>query len=294
MTLPFPSLPSAPEPTTPPAWLDALRPDDGLAAAAYDTTPGPRRALLKCAVAFQFHLWGEAPAEETRRELSPATGFARTSVERPVSWVLAVLDPAHAAPARLLAALLPAVLAGAGMVLIVCPDRPPTPAQLVALELAGLENLYVLPHGGPSPVTLLEELAACGQGRLLLFPTEQKRLAQPFQALREGARRLRVRMWQDRPAPRIALLADRDDAAALREQVLWAHGDAVIETFTPVDRPDWRGFDACCAAPEYLTDVPFPDGPLLLLGPGSEACWLHERLDRHFFRTAACAVRLCR
>ena len=170
-TLPF--SPSAASVRTPPAWLDALRPDDELAASAYENTPAHLRALLKSAVAFYFHLWGEAPAEETRRVRSSAAGFAWARAESPVSWTLAVLDPAHASPARLLAALRPAVLAGVEPVLIVCPDHPPLPVQSVALELAGLENLYVVPTGarsaGPSLSDLVRELATRGEGRLLLF-----------------------------------------------------------------------------------------------------------------------------
>ena len=293
-TLPFSS--SAASVRTPPAWLDALRPDDELAASAYENTPAHLRALLKSAVAFYFHLWGEAPAEETRRVRSSAAGFAWARAESPVSWTLAVLDPAHASPARLLAALLPAVLAGVEPVLIVCPDHPPLPVQSVALELAGLENLYVVPtaarSAGPSLSDLVRELATRGEGRLLLFPTEQSRFAPAFRTLRETARALRLRLWQDTPAPRLALLADADEASALADRVRWAHGDAVQEAVSPKARPDRRGFDAWYAVRPDVFEEAATDFPSLLFGPGLEACWLHERLTPAFFRVARHAVRL--
>lgn len=291
----FPS-PSAAPGMTPPAWLEALRPDDGLAAAAYESTPAPLRALLKSAVALHFQLWGEAPAQVTRRVLSPTSGFAWTTGDGPVSWTLAVLDPAHASPARLLAALIPAVLAGVDLVLTVCPDHAPRPVQNVALELAGLENLYVVPtqvrSGRPGLPELIAELAASGEGRLLLFPTARSRFDPIFQSLREAARGLRLRLWQDTPAPHLALLADEGDAAALRKTLHWAHGDAVLETFAPGSLPDRRDFDAWYAPRPPVFEQALVSEPPLLLGSGLEACWLHARLRPDFFRAARHAVRL--
>lgn len=287
----FPPLSAAPG-MMPPAWLDALRPGDGFATAAYENTPAPLRALLKSAVAFYFQLWGEAPAGETRRVISPAAGFAWTAGANPVSWTLAVLDPGHPSPARLLAALVPAVLAGVDMVLIVCPDRTPRPVHSVALELAGLENLYVVPTDTrPALPDLIGELTAQGEGRLLLFPTAQSRLGPTFRILRETARVRRLRLWQDTPAPRLALLADEADAASLRDKLQWAHGDAVLETFPPGARPGRSGYDAWCAARPSVFERALADTPPLLLGPGLEACWLHQRLVPPFFRVVRHAVR---
>lgn len=284
-----------------PAWLDATRPDDRLAASAYENTPAPLRALLKSAIALYFQLWGEMPAEKTHRVRNPAAGFAWQRAERPVPWTLAVMDPAYASPARLLAALLPAVLAGVDMILVVCPDQPPAPVQNVALDLAGLENLYVVPSAGASAPTvrdLVHELAAQGEGRLLLFPTEQSRFSSLFQTLRETARSLPLRLWEDRPAPRIALIADdadgedKADEAILRNNLQWAHGDAVVRRVSPGVRPEWNNFAAWCAArPDIFEELAAGHAPLLL-GPGMEACWLHDGVIPAFFRTVRHAIRL--
>ena len=282
----------------PPAWLDTLRPDDRLAAAAYENSPAPLRALLKSAIALYFQLWGETPSETAHSVRNAAAGFAWERAEGPVSWTLAVMDPAYASPARLLAALMPAVLAGVEMILLVWPDKPPAPVQSVALDLAGLENRYVMPSAGDSAPTvtdLIRELTAQGEGRLLLFPTERSRFSPLFQAVRETARALRVRLWQDRPAPCIALIADGADSAgeaALRDRLQWAHGDAVVQVVSPGKRPGRNDFAACCTARPAAFEEPAAAYAPLLLGPGMEACWVHEGLSPRFFRLARHAIRL--
>lgn len=276
----------------PPAWLDSWRMDDAHAAQAYEQTPAPRRALLKTAIALHVQLWGEAPAEEIRRVASSARGFVHARADRPAAWTLAVVDPAHAAPARLLAALLPAALAGVEAIMVVFPERQPTPPLSVALELAGLENVYVLPAtANPGLPDVVRELAARAEGRMLLFPTARSRLAEPFMSLRETARRQRIRLWQDRPEPRIAVAGQPGPDA--QNLLRWAHGDAVlapVSAFSPqagsVDRA--KRLDACWApAPE----MPVPGCPLILT-PGLEAFWLADRLDRGFFRTFTHTVGL--
>lgn len=296
--------PSAGSGPTPPAWLEAMRPDDRLAASAYENTPAPLRALLKSAIAFHFQFWGEMPTEQTQGVRNPAAGFAWQRAERPVPWTLAVMDPAYASPARLLAALLPAVLAGVDMILVVCPDQPPAPVQNVALDLAGLENLYVVPSAGasaPALTDVVRELAAQGEGRLLLFPTECSRFSPLFQTLCETARGLRVRLWQDMPAPRIALVTDDADGkdgedrageAALRDKLQWAHGDAVVQRVSPGAWPAGNGFAACCAARADVFEKVAAGHTPLLLGPGLEACWLHDGVSPLFFRIARHAIRL--
>lgn len=208
------------------------------------------------------------------------------------------MDPAYASPARLLAALLPAVLAGVDMILVVCPDQPPAPVQNVALDLAGLENLYVVPSAGasaPTVTNLVRELAVQGEGRLLLFPTEQSRFSALFQTVRETARSLRLRLWQDTPAPRIALLVDGTDEtgeATARDKLQWAHGDAVVRLVQPGTQPERNDFAAWCAARPDIFGKLAADHAPLLLGPGLEACWLHDGVSPGFFRITRHAVCL--
>lgn len=271
----------------PPSWLDAWRPDDSYAAQAYEQTPASRRALLKTAIALHVQVWGEAPAEENHCIASTTLGFIHSRAERPVAWTLAVLDPGYAAPARLLAALLPAALAGVEAVMVACPGQPPAPSLSVALELAGLENLYIRPATADRALPdLLQELAVSGEGRLLLFPTAQSRLSASFTALRETARTLRIRLWQDRPAPRIAVAGQ--PGAGAEELLRWAHGDAVLVPARAIPpQEDLKGrrnmAQACWIPAPGTPGFPCP----LTLGPGLEAFWLADRLDRNFFRTVA-------
>lgn len=293
------------------SWLTPWRLDDAAAGRAYEETPPALRAEIKTAIALQCALEGEAPAESDIRTTSRTAGFYRRETERPAAWTLAVIDPAHAAPARLLAALAPAVLAGVERILIIAAGGVPSPAVCVALELAGLEDVFVLPalmrdapppprHSEkqdapfpehPAPADVLIRLHDGNpDGRLLLFPTE-KSLNSPFFAfLRRLARDRKIRIWQDSPAPRL-LLAGSDNPR--REEVIrWAHGDGVLErrpaaeAFPPAARE--AGWDAV-----YVDEAPATLPVARVFGPGLEACWRNRETGIRFFRSASLAATFC-
>ncbi len=247
--------------------LEALRLDETDAAhqaRAYEAASAAQLARLKTAVAFQFHWHGEAPLEARRSERG-TRGFAHEAAECPVPWALAVLDPAHSAPARLLAALLPAVLAGVRRILILCPALP-SPANCVALEIAGLEDVFVTPD--TMPLALLRKLAAEGQGRLLLFPAREHPL---WPALEAAAREARIPCRTDAP-PRLYVGSADDER---RELIRWAQGGAL-----------WLDAPTGCDAAFADADAP------LTLGPGLEACWLAHDCGRDFFRSSRVTANL--
>lgn len=150
-----------------PAWLEAFRPDDDLYAQAYENTPAPLRALLKTSMAFAFHRRGMKDGDGAYRVDCPRAGFSRREDVRPAAWTLAVTGPGFASPARFLAAAVPAIMAGVPRILAVS-SEPFAPAVITALELAGLEDSFVLDAEGLA--SLYEDLRAVSPRKNPVLP----------------------------------------------------------------------------------------------------------------------------
>lgn len=275
-----------------PAWLDAVRQPDEEQAAAYEACPSDFRASLKTAIAFAFHLWGESASSFATRLENSHSGFVHTLSCRPAAWTLALLSPNYISPARFIAAILPAILAGVSKILITSLGTAPSPALCAATELAGLEDIFILPSGTDDVPRLLRELyAQNSDGRVLLFPSVARE--EPgFSIARQTAGILKLHLWQDNPAPRLSIIpsalpsADENEAGekngnVLRRDIItWAHGDAQI-----LDR-DECGITARFVQDyaEGFTDAPDTYSPLCF-GPGLETCWVHPLLKPEYFRT---------
>lgn len=261
--------------------LDSLTPvDDAAFAAAYEAVPDVRRARLKeqvarlCAVCdAPDHL--ATPAEEGRSLAWP--GGARTlQHSRPAPLAVVALGPGFTAPSRLLAALVPARLAGVEELVVVGPDAAPfTDGLLVAMELAGVDQAL-----SAAPKTLdqtLEKLTAdlhVTQARLVC-------LERPAPTHVHG-------VWAAPQPPRLGLVRPEVfDAEALA----FCHGSAP-ESLAGLDQAE--GCDAVFAPRELLGGAPgqWPsadalagNGPRLLFTEGYESAWDWPGLGPAFFRS---------
>ena len=267
-----------------PDWLESFRPDDDLYADAYEGTPAPLRALLKTAIAFAFHRY-RADAGESRTETkSSRAGFFRMETSRPADWVLAVAAEGFASPARLLGALVPAVVAGAGRIALVSP-APFAPAVATALELSGLEDSFTLDD--ERTADLYEDLrAASPNGRVIVFPGPEPLTPGQKDVLHRAAAD-GVPVFCDHAAPRLLSLYGKIDGhedglspEEMRSRLLWLHPDAVL-----LDEPA-PGMNAVFAPEGVLPPFEAP----LLAGPGMEACW--QSLDPDFFLTRTLSAHL--
>lgn len=261
-----------------PGWLEACRPDDALYADAYEGTPAELRALLKTAIAFAFHRWPSADGETRIARASGRSGFRHEEVARPVDWALAVLGPGFASPARLLAALIPAVIAGAGRILVVS-EAPFSAAVCTALELAGLEDSFLL--DGEQMPGLYEDLRALSpEGRVLVFPDASGALTEAQKRLLHDAALDGMPRLRDLPFPRLLSLHAPGSEAEAR--LRWLHPDAeLLHEAAP-------GLSAAFT-PESSA---LPGGlvPAFLCGPGMEACWPGPGPE--FYLTRSCSAFL--
>jgi len=249
-----------------PVWLAERLVSDSELARAYESASPELRALCKHTLAVQHAFFGEAPDWEEQTLLRNAHGFQTRICSRPADWALVVFDADYASAPRLLAALMPALLARVPLVLCISTPDPARPELLCALELAGQEQIYVL--DAPQSLELVRDLAAQpGQGRLVLL--HQGSLS----TLRTVAYDAGLPCWEERRAPVLRICGSKPNAALVR----LAHPDAANAEGAAPDAVYCSGPDAA------------PIQAPLLFPPGMEGCWLHLSLTPDFFRARAVA-----
>ncbi|WP_300717697.1 hypothetical protein [uncultured Desulfovibrio sp.] len=264
-----------------PRWLEGSRVPDAPRAAAYEATPAHLRAAVKTALALHHAHHGDTDVTACRDERFPRRGFRRTSAEGPAAHALVAFPASLRSPARLAAALMPAILAGVPLTGAFCIGGEPSPEVLVTLELAGVEDAFALAAG--DFVRLTDELPRC---RVVLLHGLDR-------AALPGRSRLPGRVWSEDALPLLLLpQADAVDA----ELLAFAHGPEIVANAlrgadaravldggtAPGDRLpaallDGEGAARLAVAPG---DMPVE----LLLTPGCEAFWLHPGLGPDFFR----------
>ena len=259
-----------------PGWLDACRPDDALYADAYEGTPAELRALLKTAIAFAFHRWPLADDEQHTSRRSARSGFAHSESSSPAGWAIASLGPGFASPARLLAALVPAILAGVERILVIS-EAPFSPAVCAALELAGLEDSFLL-DGEQMPGLYEDMRTLCPEGRVLAFPDAEGHFTPAQQELLHSAALDGMPRLRDLPSPRILCL--HEPGSFHEESLRWLQPDA---EFLSEPAPDIR-------AAYVPGEESAPGGVPFVCGPGMEACWPGPSPE--FYRTRTCSAFL--
>lgn len=146
--------------------------DDASFTDAYEAVSAPFRAWMKTTIAMHHALYGIAPSAQQRTIESVHTGCFFVETKQPVPWVLVVVDEYFCSGVRLLAALMPALLAGVQAVHVVrvSDGTSAWPASLLAaLELAGQETARsVLTDDFP---LLLSQLEQQGTGRIIVLGT---------------------------------------------------------------------------------------------------------------------------
>ncbi len=272
-----------------PDWLEQTLIADEAFAAAYATVDAAHRAELKLAVARLAACFGEVPAAAEDAMRSMRQGFHLRETKQRADFACILWDEESAGPTRLLAALMPAVLAGVPHILAcrVHGGRAsafPAPV-LAALELAG------------------QELTAdCGMDAL-------RDLAEHLGGLRRQGRTGRiVALGQNRFTADVAAMAleasiparlcpgrvcigiDGNSlppayAAHPYGKLAFAHPDAF---FVPADDMEAGELSAvfCAfdAAQSWLARCP------LVLTPGHESCWLWPDITPDFFMNRGFAL----
>lgn len=264
-----------------PQWAEEARLDDALAAAAYEATPASLRAAVKTGLAMSHMHFGESMSSQRTEIRDPHRGFWRRGISHPAPWAVIAFTPAYAAAARLAAACAPALLGGVPLVGAVCVSGTPHRAALVTLELAGVEDVFVM--DGPGLCALLEETQP-GPGRLVLLHKGE------LDSIAAAARALELPCYEERRAPVLNL--PQPQAFDL-EALAFAQAEAFDAAMDPSFRlsPD-AAFLTPVAALGHCRERrtgPFPYSSAPAYTPGCEGFWLHPGLTPDFFRVSRLA-----
>jgi hypothetical protein len=259
--------------------------DDALFAAAYGESSDRERALMKTCIARLYDWYGprkDSACEVARRWRG---GFESVARSGPVDFALALFDETFVSPARLLAALVPAVACGVRNVLAVRVDGEGGWARplLTAMELAGQELVADLSAEGVS--SLLGDLTDTGASGAVIDLAGRPGLC---------AGRSRVAVHSPVYDHKAVLYQDDLETFDL-EALAFIHPDIAFTAFgANVSLPDGfvRGGEEFPAFLDAVRDVAFVpadrigdalDRARLVLGPGQEGCWVWPELHPAFY-----------
>ncbi|KAF0233097.1 MAG: hypothetical protein FD177_1900 [Desulfovibrionaceae bacterium] len=242
--------------------LDHWRVSDSRFAKAYGLTGDGGRALLKTCIAalYQAGQQGALPMVSSTSVFHDGTSRTENRASRP--WFALVLDPAVAAPAQVLAALLPAVCRRIPLVAVIRPrSRTVWPAPvLTALELCGIEQVLE-PSGRDLGQCLAMLRSVLGPGGVACLGS-----AVFWSGARAVGEDSGAAHWLK--SPDAAGLLVGEDLIWNREALKVAHAGVEIREYTTPQALDAAGHDAVFA-PAGLA----PATASLVLEPGREVLW---------------------
>lgn len=251
------------------SWLDPFRASDSLWQNAYDAAADDYKAAVKTAVAALVFARGDQRRVLDIRERDERLGFEATLRREPAPWAVVVFPSSYRAAARILTPAALSILAGCPLSLAFSIGDPPSPHILTALELCGLENLFILSIN--KILQAIDELFSnFGAGKLIALdsPRMEKIVAR--------AREHNIDYFAETEEPRLALLDAEKFALALIEL---AQGSV-----PPPPRPGVV-YDAV-----YRASAPLNNDARLILGSGLECFWLPPELNRDFFMKQILAI----
>ncbi|MFP4392409.1 MAG: hypothetical protein ACLFPG_06110 [Desulfohalobiaceae bacterium] len=278
---------------------ECLLPEESFAE-AYQALESLERAYLKQCIAQVFAWYGASSLLHQEQTRQWEQGFSSLHRSRPWPWVLILVQPEMRAPAPLVAAVLPALLAGSAEIIVLqSSEQASWPlAQLCGLELAGLELVgAVAPDmqkdllqglnekNGPGLVLhlghgfqgmeLVSGLDSGGQRLALFVPSkagiwQDSTVKWDFQALHTALPDLELEDYvpQEYFASR-AGMGDSAEALGLEES----------------QKKDW----GLLFVPEHMQQQALEQARLVLC-PGQESCWIWPGLQACLFQRSGLAL----
>ena len=280
-----------------PQWMLSRALPDQRFAEDYEAMAPGGRAWLKKNIAVAHARHGGVRFGPRYEAVEYDLGFsAMEQTERRI-WAAVFIGPAVLSPARVLAAVLAALLSGMEQVIVarISPgvdDCPAWPLGVLAgLELCGQELAV---DAAPDQATrLIQAMAEAGGPGAVLDLGAEVAMPDTENAWAPG----HVVRWTVRPAPpRLAVWADKDTEWDF-ETLARTHPEArftvsgpgafgaplgSVESGEDIESLIAKGYDAVFA-PRALVKQALGAAPLVL-GPGFEGCWFWPGLDSGFFR----------
>jgi len=280
-----------------PNWINPLVPDDALFAQAYQALADRERAWIKTGIARLYDWYGprkDLGGEDVRRW---SGGLCTRTRFDAVEFAVVLFDDTLLSPARLLAALVPAIATGVRHVLAVRvgDDAPWRQAILTGLELAGQELVAGVDQNQARRLLAeLRETDRPGAVAVLGPKASETCVAEQYAATR-------MAFWRPRFSRMATVWMEQPDTFDL-EALAFIHPDIAFTVFgAEAELPGSNFSRAEGGFDEFLklsSDVAYlPQDRMaaasgrvkLALGPGLEGSWLWPDLHSlHFqFRSAA-------
>lgn len=264
-----------------PGWCEQQLVTDEQFGSAYEQVSPEHRALLKTNIAMQHCLYGSPGVTWARNERQWRHGFVTVNEEKPADWCCVLISEEYVSGPRLLAALMPALLAGITDVLVVRmvgDEETPWPHELLAaLELAGQEAVITCHETMAG--TLFGAMPSSATGRVLMLGDMPQTVGMCLADMPSC-----VCLWGEPFLGGIGVKSDDDGPQWDREKLTWAHPDWNLIDISELDEFSelgGAGFAAIACGPEYMDTV--PDTVPATIGPGQEACWVWPDLIPGFF-----------
>lgn len=277
---------NAPVFLSPGQWPQAMeqgRVADAAFAAAYARSSDLQRAWIKTGLAAVYAaLGGPLPACRQRREVL-GHDLVLATEDVPLDFVVVLCGREFLSPARLVAALVPALCARVADVAAVRVGSAWPKPLLTALELCGVETACRV--GARDLPGLLAALPAMGRGAVVVLGDVPLPARLPDALTVQSARiagRAGIFDRDDAPFDAAALAFAHPDMAFFRHGGVCPELPAFAAGQGDLAQAAACGYDAVYAAPDRLAQA-LAVAPLAL-GPGRETCWLWPHLSPDVFR----------
>jgi hypothetical protein len=264
--------------------------NDQVLAQSYTLVGDFKRSWMKKYIAYLFSYYGHEPRTQCVSSARERAGFIHDTLYSPVPEVLVI---AHSYPKiwnRLLASVIPAISAGVEQIYIclIKNHEEPCPEILTSLELAGVENIFLIDGPETFFANILDSVRDAGLIDLCAKSPMQKILF-----MSPGKAQHYIRLFFAR-RPR-ALIWTENHSAWDYDILKWAHPDMEFTVGGPLAHKAPSGFVKTDAAIQQLLSEKYD----LFLGPedifrasmvargfspGMEPFWLWPELDKSFFR----------
>lgn len=276
-----------------PDWLNEFVPEDEVFAMAYEDIADTDRAWLKTSIARLLDVYGPLKEMAGMTSRSFRSGFDIQSHHAPVDFAVVLFDASLLSPARLLAALVPALASGVEHVLaarVGANGGPWHKAVLTALELAGQE--FVVDLSDAEARRLFTQL------RDMNRPGAVSVLGPKAAVIKSGELQAASRMgfWRPRFNRAAAVWMEEENTFDL-DVLAFTHPDMVfsifgVETELPADNFSYEGESFSDFADAIIDVAYLPDPHIsqvvdrakLILTPGQEGCWIWPDLYLEHFQ----------
>ncbi len=250
---------------------------DDVRAKAYEGSSSAQRACLKNAIALHS-IAGESPNFEQVKRSYTAKGYALDIQKQCVPWVLCICASGYAAPARLIAALMPALLAQVPKIFVGHLGDDTHTSILLALELLGLDDAFALPSE-QSSYEIIENFVISlynqmGQGRILLLGADN------ITPVQDKIKQLQVPIWIELPPPHIYKNLTEQQGELLH----WAQSDAIF----------CQHLHDCNASYGIISEEHNSNKTAQMWAQNMEACFIHPQLGGDFFQNTSFMAKLLR